>query len=72
MYEEFERLGLPSKRAANKNRGRQCKLTADQAETLRAKYAMGHTYRELAAESGVSISTISLLIRGETWKEAQP
>lgn len=49
--------------AANKK----TKLTDEQAREIRRKYAGGKSQDSLAAEYGISQSTISSLVRRETW-----
>jgi uncharacterized protein YjcR len=44
------------------------RLTAEQVLTIRARYAVGDTTcRKLAPEYGVSLQTISKIVRREKW-----
>lgn len=45
------------------------KLTLEQAQEIREKYAAGgHTYRSLAEDYGVSRQNILLIVQGRTWR----
>lgn len=49
--------------------GGNSKLTWRQVRTIRARYALGETQVLLALYNNVGQSTISSIVRGETWKE---
>jgi hypothetical protein len=51
-------------------RPRQAKLAAAQVEEIRSLYQTGLLQTQLATLYGVSGSTISLLVKGKTWKQA--
>jgi len=53
----------------NKPSNRVCKLTIDQAQTIRSMY-IPHVYgkERLAKEFGVSTSVIYRIIKGKSWK----
>jgi len=47
----------------------QAKLTAEQVETIRARYAAGGVLqRELAVEFNISVPNISGIVNGKSWK----
>ena len=49
------------------------KLSPGQVTAIRERYAAGGvTQRQLAAEFGVHVQTISLLLRGKTWRAVAP
>lgn len=53
----------------NKNdKNGRAKLCLTKAQDIRSKYEQGCLLKELAIENGVSMSTISRVIRGENWK----
>jgi hypothetical protein len=47
-------------------------LTAMQVQEIKRKYRNGMLQRELAGEYGVSLSTISGVVRGATWNRDKP
>jgi hypothetical protein len=50
---------------------RMAKLTTAQAQEIRTRYAAGGvTLREVAADYGVHLSLISLIVRNRIWREA--
>jgi hypothetical protein len=51
-------------------RPKQAKLSAAKAVSLRHLYQTGLMQTDLAELSGVSLSAISLLVKGKTWKDA--
>jgi hypothetical protein len=48
------------------------KLTDAQATAIRRRRESGETLTSIAADYGVSISTVSLIGRGHTWRTVQP
>lgn len=46
------------------------KLTEEQIPEIRRAIANGSTYRAVASEHGVSVSTISDIVKGVTWRRA--
>lgn len=44
------------------------KVTQEQVDTIRDLYASGYTLDELSSEYGLAPSTLSVMIRGKTWR----
>ncbi|NTU72130.1 MAG: hypothetical protein HGB10_09975 [Coriobacteriia bacterium] len=59
---------LPSRLAATSRRGKA--LTAEQVVAIRERLATGKSSRKVAAEFGVSASTVLAIARGATWADA--
>jgi len=61
---------LPTRLAQRPRTGKT--LTAPQVAEIKARLAAGHSSRKIAAEFGVSASTIQAIARGTTWAEIAP
>lgn len=56
--------------ASNCRRGARSKLDLAKAREIRKRFSAGETGRALAKEFGVRPSTISMVVRNQTWREA--
>jgi len=58
---------LPARLAAGEQRGK--KLTAEKVAEMKQRLAAGQSARKVAAEYGVSASTVQSIAQGRTWGE---
>jgi len=61
---------LPTRLARSSRKGKS--LTAEQVAEIKAHLIAGWSSRKIAAEFGVSASTIQAIARGNTWAEIEP
>ena len=63
---ERTRAGLAAARARGRHPGRPISVTPEQYETVLMLRALGKSYREVAAATGISASTVARIAREET------
>lgn len=61
--------GLPTRLAGMEQRGK--KLTAEKVAEMKQRLAAGQSARKVAAEYGVSASTVQSIAQGRTWGEVE-
>jgi len=62
--------GLPARLAAEPRQGKA--LTADRVAQIKRRLLDGGSSRKVAAEFGVSASTVRAIAQGKTWAEVLP
>ncbi len=62
--------GLPARLAAEPRQGKA--LTAEQVARIKRRLLDGGSSRKVAAEFGVSASTVRAIAQGKTWAEVSP
>ena len=63
---ERTRAGLAAARARGRHPGRPVSVTPEQYENVQMLLALGKSYREIAAGTGISASTVARIAREET------